>query len=226
MENIKVLIVDDMKAHRNRIKRAVKKSKNIEVIGEAVNGYEAILKTIDLKPDIVLMDVEMENKDSGILAAKEINKKLPDIKIIMLTSHTEEQIIYAAFQSGIVDYLPKDCKDCDLILSIENTHINASSFQPIIAEKVRKEFKKMKDQEENFLYLIKLISELTSSEFYILRLLIEGKKREEISKIRFVEIGTLKKQISSILKKCKRSSTKELVSDLKEMNISQIINKL
>ncbi len=108
MEKIKLLIADDLEVHIRRLERLIKEKPDLELVATARSGYEAVMMAAIHHPDIILMDIQMENNMAGIEAAKQINEKLGDIKIIMLTVHKDDNIIFAAFQTGIVDYILKN----------------------------------------------------------------------------------------------------------------------
>lgn len=226
MTPIKLLIVDDMEAHRRRLERCIQREKDMTCIGTADSGYEAVMKAAISQPDIILMDVQMENQMAGIEAAKEINKNLPHIKIIILTVHEDDNIIFAAFQTGIVDYIIKTASDEEIVKGIRAAHDNLSPIRPIIAEKIRNEFVRIKSKEESLLYIIRIISDLTPSELDVLKLLCEEKTRKQIARLRSVELDTIKKQISSILKKFNMKNTKEVVATLKSLKIFEVLKTL
>lgn len=223
---IKVMIVDDMEAHRRRLERLINKELDLKLVVSAQNGYEAVMLAALHQPDIILMDIEMEDAQAGITASKQINKSLPQIKIIVLTIHDHSQIVVAAFQTGIVDYLLKTAKDEEIIEAIHAAHKNLSPIRPIIAEKIRKEYREMKTREHSLLYVLRLISELTYSELEIVKMLCSGLTRNQIAKQRFVEESTIKKQINSILKKCEQKRTKDLINIVKDLKIFDILKKL
>lgn len=226
MEKIKILIADDLEVHRRRLERLIKDQNDMQLIGAAKSGYEAAMMAAMHQPDIILMDVQMENNMAGIDAAKQINEKLPNIKIIILTVHKDDNIIFAAFQTGIVDYIIKTGSDQEVLDAIYSAHNNLSPIRPIIAEKIRSEFQRMKESEQSILFVIKIISELTPSELKVLQLLSEGKTRREIALLRCVEEDTIKKQINSILKKFNKKNYKEVLSIIEELNIFQIIKNI
>ncbi|MHC1748808.1 MAG: response regulator [Cellulosilyticaceae bacterium] len=226
MEKINVLIADDLEVHRRRLERIVKGHNDLELVDIAKNGYESVILAATHKPDIILMDIQMENNMAGIEAAKQINEKLPNIKIIILTVHKDDNVVFAAFQTGIVDYLIKTASDEEILDAIYSAYNNLSPIRPIIAEKIRSEFQRMKESEQSILFVLKMISELTPSELKVLQLLHENKTRKEIAAIRCVEQDTIKKQINSILKKFNKSNYKEVLKIIRELNIFEMIKSL
>nr|WP_318615257.1 response regulator transcription factor [Sporosarcina sp. YIM B06819] len=226
MEKIQIVIADDMEAHRRRLERIIHSDKNLELVGSAKSGYEAIAFAAIKKPSIVLMDIEMESQMAGINAAAEINKISPTTKIIMLTIHQDNNIVFAAFQTGIVDYLIKSAPKEEILEAIYSATNNQSPIRPIIAEKIRQEFARIKTSEDHLSQSFKVISNLTQSELEVLKLLCNGLKRKEIADIRTVEIETIKKQINSLLKKFGKSSTKEIVKKVNELKLFDMIKDI
>ncbi len=226
METIQILIADDMEAHRRRLERIINSVGNLSLVASAKSGYEAVAYAAIKKPDIVLMDIEMESQMAGVKAASEINKILPDTKIVMLTVHQDNNIVFAAFQTGIVDYLMKSAPKEEILEAIYSAANNQSPIRPIIAEKIRQEFARIKKSEDHLTHFFKIIANLTPSELEVLKLLCSGLKRKEIAEARAVEVETIKKQISSLLKKFDKNSTKEIVIDVTELKLFDMIKDI
>jgi DNA-binding NarL/FixJ family response regulator len=224
--NIRVQIAEDQASQRKLLEHAIGQQPDMVLIAAADNGYEAVMQAGLHVPDVILMDIEMESATAGIHAAKQINQNLPEVKIIVLTAHKDQNLVCAAFQTGIVDYLIKDAPMKVVMEAVRQAHEKKSPIRPIIAEKIREELKRSKEREEGLLYIIKLISDLTATELEVLRLLYEGKSRREIASQRFVELGTVKIQIHSILQKTHKNSSKELVKVLKKYQIFETLSQL
>lgn len=225
-QKIRILIADDMEAHRRRLERVIAKCAQMECVAKAASGYEAVRQAAAVKPDIILMDIEMESAYAGVDAAKQINEQLPQSKIIVLTVHKDDNFIFAAFQTGIMDYILKTSTDEEIIDAITSAYENRSPIRPMIAEKIREEFARVKKTESSMLYVIQIISELTPSELQVLRLLCEGKTRKQIAENRCVEYETIKKQINSLLKKFQMSSVTEIIQTVNELRIFEVLKKL
>ncbi len=226
MEHIKLLIADDLEVHIRRLERLIKEKPDLELVAKANSGYEAVMMAAIHQPDIILMDIQMENYMAGIEAAKQISEKLPDTKIIMLTVHKDDNVIFAAFQTGIVDYVLKTDSDENILEAIYSAYNNLSPIRPMVAEKIRDEFQRMRESEQSILFVIKIISELTPSELKVLQLLAEGKTRKEVAVLRCVEIDTIKKQINSILKKFNKKNYKEVLSIIDKLKIFDLIKEI
>ena len=240
-EEIRIMVADDMPSHVKRLVRMIEQEPDFLLVCTASSGKEAVEKAAEFQPDIILMDISMETQDSGVTAAQDINMKYPEIKIIMLTVHEDDEVIFSAFQAGVVDYLIKteaitatesyikpalivDYLDktnelSQIASAIRNAYHHQSTLQPKIAEKLRQEFRRYRIKEQNFLTFAKIISTLTASEFEILKLLYEGNGKKDIARLRFVEVDTVKKQIHSILKKCGQTSTKRVLALIQETGL-------
>lgn len=99
-EKIRVMVVDDILSLCHRYSEIINKAKDMEIVAIANNGYEAVMKSAVCQPDVILMDIEMENKYAGITATKQIMEALPKIRIVILTVYEDDDMIYAAFQAG------------------------------------------------------------------------------------------------------------------------------
>ncbi|CAG7626734.1 response regulator [Paenibacillus allorhizosphaerae] len=225
-QKIRILIADDMEAHRRRLERVIAQSGTMECVAGAASGYEAAMQAAMHHPDVILLDIEMESQYAGIEAAKQINEKLPHIKIIVLTVHKDDNFIFAAFQTGINDYLLKTATNEEIIEAIRSAYHNQSPIRPMIAEKIREEFARVKRTESSLLFVIQIISDLTPSELQVLRQLCEGKSRKTIAEERSVEYETIKKQINSILKKFKLPSISDVIRSVNELRIFEALKKL
>ncbi|MCM8711585.1 response regulator transcription factor [Clostridium sp. SYSU_GA19001] len=217
--SIKVLIVDDIETICRRIENILKKNENIKVVGTANNGYEAVIMTAIHQPDVILMDIDMEDSHAGLRASKEILEKFPDIKIVILTVHEEDQTVFSAFKLGITDYVLKNAKPSEIINAVKDAYFEQSPIRPVIAKKIRNEFVRAKTNEENLMNYINIISRLTPAETSVIKLFIKGMTRLEICNHRHIEISTLKTEINSILKKFNCRNINEVICKIKNMNL-------
>ncbi|MDP5274828.1 response regulator transcription factor [Chengkuizengella axinellae] len=228
MENdkIRILIADDMEAHRRRLERFITRENEMILIDSVESGYQAVACAVKEKPDVILMDIEMENNMAGINAATEIHKTVPEAKIIILTVHHDNSFVFAAFQTGIVDYMIKSASKEEIMDAIRSAADNRSPIRPIIAEKIREEFKRIKRSEASLTQVFNIIATLTPAELEILKMLCDGKKRKHIAEERSVELETIKKQISGILKKFNKRTTREVIRMMNEVEFFELMNKI
>ena len=173
-EKIKVLIAEDVAPIRKRYLKILNSHPSIEVVGDVESGTDACILAKKLKPDIVLMDIEMECKDAGIRATGEILAENPQIKIIILTVYEEDELIFSAFRLGACDYILKNSSEEDIISGVIGAYHNSSPIRPEIADKIRNEFQRVKTYESSFLFMLNLLSTLTPRELDTLYLLSNG----------------------------------------------------
>lgn len=223
-EMIRVLIAEDMEPIRKRYVKMLSETEDIVVTADVSNGEEAIKQTHITHPNIILMDIEMEEKDAGLKASKELLQQYKDLKIIILTVYEEDDLIFTAFQLGVCDYILKNAEPADVIKSIRNVYRGKAPLGPEIASKILGEFKRIKSYESSFLYAVNMVTTLTGSELEILNLLIQRKTRKEICKIRYVEMSTVKTQIHNILLKFDRKTVDEVILMIDGMNLNDFIS--
>lgn len=223
---IKVLIADDNEIILKRLSKIINEDKQFEVAGISKSGYEAVMLTALYQPDIILMDIEMEEKDTGIKATKEILKQFPKIKIIILTVYEQDELVYAAFQAGVVDYIIKNANPSEITKAIIDAYYERSPIRPVIAQKIRREFSRVKNTETSFIYYLQIVAQLTASELDLLDLLVQGKTRYDICSIRCVELTTVKSQIHSILKKFQKNNINDVIDIVKELKIFELLKNI
>lgn len=224
MENIKLIIADDMEAHRRRLERIIKKQTNMTLLASINSGEETIAHVEQEVPDIILMDIEMESKYAGIEAANKIHNSYPQTKVILLTVHEDDNIVFAAFKTGIVDYIIKSSAEEIIVEGIIAAYRDDSPIRPMIAKKLRNELVRTKNNESMLMNTLNIISTLTASELDVLKLLSQNKTRQQIALQRSVEEETIKKQVTSILRKFNKHRTKEIVKIVNELQIFNSIS--
>ena len=221
----KVLIAEDMEPIRRKYVKIINASEDLEVVSDVESGEEAVKQAKERKPDVILMDIEMETPDAGIRATQRILQDNPDVRIIILTVYEEDELIFTAFQLGVCDYILKNASQEEIIKSIHNAYENHCPLRPEIASRILGEFKRVRSYETSFLYAVNIVSTLTTTELEILGLLLEGKTRKEICSLRQVEMSTVKTQIHNILQKFNKTSMDEIIDMINNMNLNDFIFK-
>jgi DNA-binding NarL/FixJ family response regulator len=195
---IKVLLADDHPTIRMGIRAILERSGNIEIVGEATNGQEAVVNTGQLKPDVVLMDVSMPVMD-GIQATREILKTMPGVRIIMLTSHDNESHALAAFAAGAQGYCLKDVQPDRLHTAITSVYAGDAWLDSAVASKV---LQRQADKGAPSISSANSPFELLSPrELEVLELIVEGQANKEISKKLEISLPTVKAHVRNILDK-------------------------
>lgn len=196
---IKLMIVDDHAVVRLGLVSLFQLQKNFRVVGEADSEEEAVVKAFKLQPDVIIMDVKLSmhsdnTQNSGINACKRIKDKLPDTKIIMLSSFSDDESIYDSIMAGASGYILKGLDAQELIKSIETVAEGKSLLDPNITAKV---FQRMRAMSEQQL----LLQGLTHQEKEVLKLLAQGKSNKEIAQIMLLGEKTVRNYVSQVLSK-------------------------
>lgn len=219
---IKILIAEDFPILREDLKEKLEKDKEITVIGSASSGAEIEQMALTMDADIILMDIEMETMNAGILAAERIRDEKPEQKIIYLTAHETEKMIILAMGTGAVDYIVKGESVENLIYHVKAAYEGQPVMEARIQETVMNEYKRLQRSEQSLLFFINKVAQLTTAERELVKLLLEDKKVKEIAQIRCVEVITVKTQIKSLLRKFGCSRSKEIVKMIRELNLSHL----
>ncbi|MDQ0092138.1 DNA-binding NarL/FixJ family response regulator [Paenibacillus anaericanus] len=222
---IKVLIVEDDLLISKRYQMILSKDQQIECVGCASSGYEGTMLAALNKPDVILMDIELEDKQAGLRATSEILNYMPDIKIVMLTVCETDDTVFRAFELGASNYLLKNMPADAILEAVKDAYYDRSSLHSNIAGKITREFKRIKTTEDSLLHNFHIFAQLTPTELEVLELLMKDYTRQEICELRHVEHSTLKSQINSILKKFNKRSVQEIVPVLRELHIPEIISQ-
>lgn len=224
-DKIRVLIAEDMAPIRKRYEKILSGADNIEVVAAVESGAQAVEQARLTNPDVILMDIAMEESESGLHASKVLLEEKKDLKIIILTVYEEDELIFTAFQLGVCDYIFKNALPEEIIKSIKNAYENKSPLRPELASRILSEFKRVRSYETSFLYALNIVSTLTPTEMDILSLLLLHKTRHEICKLRHVEMSTVKTQIHNIRRKFGSKTIGEIIYIIDSMNLRDFINK-
>ncbi|RKJ03282.1 DNA-binding response regulator [bacterium D16-54] len=219
---IRVAIVEDFALLREDLWELIGEQKDMEAVWQAGSGQEAVEKAKNEDADIVLMDIEMETVNAGILAAEQIRDQGKGQQVIFLTAHETDQTIITAMGTGAVDYIVKGCQEQEILRHIRNAYKGKPVMEARIQETIMREYSRLQRSERSLLFFINNVSQLTAAERELLRLLLDGKKAKDIAGIRCVEMNTVKTQIKGLLRKFGCSRTKEIVSMIQELNISHL----
>lgn len=222
-ESLEILVVDDIPAMTKRIAGILRGAQAGAVVREAWSGAGAVAEARSRRPDVVLMDLEMETRRAGLDAAREILSAFPDVKIVMLTVYEDADLIAEAFRVGAVNYLLKDASADDIRRTVTEARDGRSRIIPEVSRILIDGFVKSRREEERLRYFADSVSRLSSTESEILKLLCAGKSRQAICEERGVEESTVKTQIRSMLLKLKLKNTKQAVSAVKDFDLASLI---
>ncbi len=219
---IRVMVAEDLEVFREHFAAIVDQQPDLQTVATAANGRQAVQLAAEHRPQVVLMDIEMDHKHDGIIAAQQILAAQPGVKIVFLTVHEDDETVFSAFENGAVDYVLKSSPAEEIIAAIRLAYQGHSPIRPEVAAKIRNEFSRIRKNESNLLQSVYLLSQLTPSEKEILNLLLQGMRPAEIAETRQVELSTVKSQINMLLKKFNKKRTKEVVHLIKELNLNDL----
>jgi NarL family two-component system response regulator LiaR len=192
-ETIRIFVADDHPIVRRGIRDLMETEPDIEVIGEATNGRDAIAAVGNLGPDVVLMDLVMAPVD-GIEATRQIKARQPEVKILVLTSFATDDKVFPAIKAGALGYLIKDTPPEDLVRAIRQVHQGEATLHPAIAQKLLAEIAQPAEREP-------IADPLTEREIEVLKLLAHGLTNQEIADKLVISVTTVYSHVSSILSK-------------------------
>jgi two-component system response regulator NreC len=205
MDKIKIALVDDHIMVTKGFRNLLSKKSKFEIVGEASNADEAKILVKELRPDVVLMDINMPG-DTGITCTKDIKKAFPKTKVIMLTMHHEDQYIHKALSAGADGYVLKNSDVNELIEAIECVHQGKDFFSSTISASAIEEIKlKIANYEEHF------SRELTKREIQIIRAISEGLNNKQISERLYISDRTVNTHRTNIMQKMNVKNSVELV---------------
>lgn len=196
MSKINVLIADDHAMVRQGIKQILELEEDIIVVAQASNGEDAVKLAKEVKPDIILMDINMPGLN-GLQAIKELKQDEHPYKIIVLTIHEDREYLFKTLQMGSEGYVLKDAESSVLIHAIRSVYNGQSYIQPNMTKELVREFNRVtlndknKNDENN----------LTSREIEVLELIAEGMINKEIAKHLYISEKTVKNHVSNIFRK-------------------------
>lgn len=221
MDKIKIAVCDDFKEILEYIEFFCAKEDDVECVATASGSEECIKMVEEYKPDILLLDIQMETDDSGIQILPKLLEIHPEMKIIILTAHLEDEYIFSTFALGVSNYILKSLPFNEMLDIIREVAQDRTVVRPEIAKVLASNSMKMKS---SLLYLINILVKLSPSEFEILKDLYDGLSYSEISNKRFVSMSTVKNHALRILKKNDFHSMKELITELRDLKIFDLIN--
>jgi DNA-binding NarL/FixJ family response regulator len=209
-EPIRTMIVDDHALFRRGLEMVLDEEPDIELVGQASDGAEAVEKAAESLPDIVLMDIRMP-RSSGIEACRAMKEAAPSAKIVILTISDEEEDLFEAIRAGASGYLLKDIPLDEVADTVRAVHGGQSLINPSMAGKLLTEFATLarRDDEERAQEVP--APRLTEREMQVLKLIARGMNNRDIAKELFISENTVKNHVRNILEKLQIHSRMEAV---------------
>ncbi|MCD4673399.1 MAG: response regulator transcription factor [Anaerolineaceae bacterium] len=195
MSKQRLLLVDDHEVVRLGLRALLEHHPQFEVVGEAANSKETMEKVEAIKPDIVLLDIRLPGV-SGVEVCEDITQKYPDVRVIILTSYAEDEMLFSAIRAGASGYVLKQIGGDGLIRAIEAVGRGEALLDPAVTQRVFQEVRRAVKEEEASAFV-----NLSQQEKHVLQLVSEGKTNREIAKALYLGEGTVRNYVSSILSK-------------------------
>ena len=219
MAAIRVLLADDQGLFREGLHTLLALQPELAVVGEAANGEEALALAASLRPDVVLMDVQMPVLD-GVAATRRLRAEQPECRVILLTTFDDDEYVFEGLRAGAVGYLLKDAPSARLVDAIRAAARGESFLQPSVAAKVVAEFTRLAGQAPASPPASPPLAEpLTEREIEILRLVAGGASNKEIAAQLFLAEGTVKNHVTNILGKLGASGRLQAVNRARELGL-------
>jgi DNA-binding NarL/FixJ family response regulator len=213
MPPIRLLIVDDQALFREGLRTLLSVQPGLEVVGEAGNGEEALNRSAAVRPDVVLMDLQMPVMD-GAAATRLLKTRQPAVQVIVLTTFDDDENVFEGLRAGAVGYLLKDTPSAKLVEAIRLAARGESFLEPSVAAKVVSEFARLSPRPADA-----LAEPLSDRELEVLRLAAGGASNREIAAALVIAEGTVKNHLTSILSKLDASDRTEAAVKAKELGL-------
>jgi NarL family two-component system response regulator LiaR len=192
---MQVIICDDQATVRDGLVMLLKLEPDIDIVGTAEDGAEAVEMAADKKPDLILMDLKMPIMN-GVEATRQIKMKHPEIKVVVLTTYADDEWVFDSIQAGASGYLLKDTPREELIKAVRGTVTGKTYVDPSVAGKVLEQVSSRQTQPATL-----ITSKLTQREVEVLRLIARGLSNADIADRLFLSDGTVRNHVSAILAK-------------------------
>jgi len=214
---LRIIIVDDHEVVRLGLHTLLERHPDFTVVGEAATAKEAVQKSLLLRPDVVVMDIRLLG-GSGIDACRKIVGQAPEVKVIMLTSYAEDDMLFDAIQAGACGYVLKQIGSDDLIRAVETVGRGEALLDPALTRRVFARVREAarKEHDEAF-------AGLTDQEMRVLAQVAEGKTNREIAEVLFLGEGTVRNYVSSILSKLDLTNRAEAAAYAVKHNLEEFL---
>ncbi|MBL4655501.1 MAG: response regulator transcription factor [Bacteroidia bacterium] len=216
MNKIKIVIADDDSFMRLGLKGFIEQLDHVELVGEAENGKDIINLANNLKPDLIVMDITMEDEDDGLKATKTIKLKNPQIKVLIMSAHGDKEFVKRSIKYKADGYLIKGCSEYEFSTAIMNLMQGIKYYGSKVSEMLLSDFVQTDNPpaakpKEEF--------QITKREAEIMQKLLEGLTAKEIAEVLFISRRTVETHKTNLMKKFKVKNTSDLIKIAKSNNL-------
>jgi two-component system response regulator DevR len=214
---LRILIVDDHEVVRLGLRALLGRHPGFAVVDEAATASEALQKALQHRPDVIVMDIRLPGR-SGIEACQDIVQALPEVKVIMLTSYAEDELLFEAIAAGACGYVLKQIGSDELVHAIETVGRGGALLDPAVTQAVLNRVREAARRET-----VAAFADLTEQELRVLMQIAEGKTNREIARALYLGEGTVRNYVSSILGKLGLTNRAEAAAYAVQHNLKDYI---
>lgn len=218
-DRIRVLIANNLLQIRDYLTMILSHEPDMKTVGSVETSTLAVEQGLKLHPNVVLIDITMETPLAGINAIRILSEKAPEIRSVVYTHLTNEEIIFTAFEAGAVDFLNTNSSTIDTLTAIRGAAQDQTVIRPEIARLIREEFRVLRSERAALISTLNIVYKLTPTELELLKLCAEGKTKSQILALKHIEASTFRTHVGNVLKKFKAGSVRDVAVKLKHMGI-------
>lgn len=223
MKKIKIAMCDDFKELCLYYRRLIENEPDMEFSGSAHNSTECIELVKRTKPDILLLDIQLESLDAGIELIPTLKFENEDTKIIVLTVHNQDEYIFNALTDGADDFLLKTYPDEQILSTIREVYNGDHHINNNAINKLLKVCSNYRHQQKSLMYIVNNFTQLSHTEIEILHDICDGLSYKEVAKKRYIEEISVRAHVSRILKKFQYPNMRSLVKTLNELKVFDLL---
>lgn len=206
-ETVRILIADDHVIVRSGLSLLLSRCPDFDIVGEASDGREAVQKALQLRPDVVIMDLSMPPGKDGISATVEMKRELPDTHVLILTMHDDEEYLFRVLKAGASGFIVKNALDSELITAVRAVYNGQVYLYPTAAKQLVEDFLQHGDEEK----VPDVYRVLSEREREILTLIAKGYSNKEIAELLVISVKTVESHKAHIMEKLGLSTRPQLV---------------